>query len=247
LQQNTFAIVTRAVNYRDYDRVLTLVTRDSGRLTVTARGCRKAQSKLLSCSQQFCYGEYELFERNGHLYVRQCEVHEIFYDLRLDPDALMAASYAVLVCELLAVPGEAFGKGFSMLLYALKALCERSCDADAILAFFLIKQMDFAGFCPQADACACCGETEDLHAFSAQFGGVVCGECQKETEGCVELSPLMLTALRNLPAVPSSAYKNICEDLKPIAFQLLSLLEASFVHLTGQALPIRTFIHWQNQ
>ena len=139
-------------------------------------------------------------------------------------------------------------KDFRCCCMRSKRYAKSPATRDAILAFFLIKQMDFAGFCPQADACALLrGETEDLHVFSAQFGGVVCRECQKETEGCVELSPLMLTALRNLPAVPSSAYKNICEDLKPIAFQLLSLLEASFVHLTGQALPIRTFIHWQNQ
>ena len=64
-------VVTRAVNYRDHDRILTLVTRERGKLTATARGCRKPQSKLLTAASPFCYGEYVLNERNGRFYVSQ--------------------------------------------------------------------------------------------------------------------------------------------------------------------------------
>ena len=88
MQHKLLAVVARATNYRDHDRILTLITRERGRLTATARGCRKPQSKLLSCTQPFCYGEYELQERDGRFYVRGCDIHEIFYDLRLDPKAL---------------------------------------------------------------------------------------------------------------------------------------------------------------
>ncbi len=247
MQQNVLAIVTRAVNYRDNDRVLTLITRDSGRMTITARGCRKAQSKLLSCAQPFCYGEFELYERDGHHYVRQCDVREIFYNLRLTPDALSAASYACQVCEMLAVPGEPFTRGFSLLLHTLKALCEEQCDIDSILAFFLIKQMSFAGFCPQANACVCCDATEDLVAFSVEYGGSLCAQCAEETEDGIPMSALALLALKELPNVPSAAYQAVRESISPIAAQLSSLLEASFLHLTGQALPTRSFIHWQDQ
>ena len=247
MQQNVLAIVTRAVNYRDNDRVLTLITRDGGRMTITARGCRNAQSKLLSCAQPFCYGEFELYDRDGHHYVRQCDVREIFYNLRLTPDALGAACYACQVCEMLAVPGEPFTRGFSLLLHTLKALCEEQCDIESILAFFLIKQMSFAGFCPQADACVCCDRAEDLAAFSFEYGGALCAQCAAETDECVPVSPLMLLALKELPNVPSAAYQTIREGIKPIASQMTSLLEASFLHLTGQPLPTRSTVHWQGQ
>ena len=51
MQQTVFAVVAQAVNYRDHDRILTLVTRERGTVTATARGCRKPQSKLMSCAQ----------------------------------------------------------------------------------------------------------------------------------------------------------------------------------------------------
>ena len=76
MQEKVLAVVTRAVNYRDHDRVLTLVTRTRGRLTVTAHGCRKPQSKLMPCVQPFCYGEYELGERGGRYYVRACQLRQ---------------------------------------------------------------------------------------------------------------------------------------------------------------------------
>ena len=41
----TQAIVLRAVNYKESDKILTLLTRDSGKLTVTARACRKSRKQ----------------------------------------------------------------------------------------------------------------------------------------------------------------------------------------------------------
>ncbi|MDL2225846.1 recombination protein O N-terminal domain-containing protein, partial [Eubacteriales bacterium OttesenSCG-928-M02] len=67
-------VVSRGVNYRDNDRILTIVTRDRGRITATARGSRKPQSKLLTAASAFCYGEYVLREWENRFYVSQCTV-----------------------------------------------------------------------------------------------------------------------------------------------------------------------------
>ena len=37
----TKALVLRGVDYKESDRILTLLTRDMGKVTVSARGCRK--------------------------------------------------------------------------------------------------------------------------------------------------------------------------------------------------------------
>ena len=247
MQKNLLAIVARAVNYRDHDRVLTLITRDNGRMTVSARGCRKAQSKLLACAQPFCYGDYELYTRNGHEYVRQCSIREIFYDLRLRPDAMEAAAFACRVCEMLAMPGEAFIRGFSLLLHALKALCQPACNVDAVLAFFLLKQMEFAGFCPQADACILCQTQENITGFDAQNGGVVCAHCRNSVQGCLDVTPAMLSALRTMPQMPSASLPDASRAMQPFASGLLGLLENAFEQITGQAMKKRIFIGWQNQ
>ena len=46
------AIVLRAVNYRDYDRMLTLFTREEGLLSAAARGAHRQKSPLAAASTQ---------------------------------------------------------------------------------------------------------------------------------------------------------------------------------------------------
>ncbi len=52
------AIVARCVNYKESDKMLTLITREHGRLDAIARGSRNTNSKLLACTQQFCASSY---------------------------------------------------------------------------------------------------------------------------------------------------------------------------------------------
>ena len=94
-------VVTRAVNYRDHDRILTLVTRERGKLTATARGCRKPQSKLLTASSPLCYGEYVLNERNkmcirDSVYTVQAITNQRYYsNLNLIPQAAILQEFCV--------------------------------------------------------------------------------------------------------------------------------------------------------
>ena len=41
MHMRTKALVLRAVDYKESDKILTLLTQESGKLTASARGCRK--------------------------------------------------------------------------------------------------------------------------------------------------------------------------------------------------------------
>lgn len=237
MQEKVLAVVTRAVNYRDHDRVLTLVTRTRGRLTVTAHGCRKPQSRLMPCVQPFCYGEYELGERGGRHYVRACELRENFYALRLDPQVLTAASMACVAAEEFANPEEDNARHFALLLYTLDALCQPGCDVPGVLVFFFLKLFTFSGYRPQADACVHCGNTEHLVRYDAQEGGAVCTTCAPQALTARRISAAALQALRALPDVPSACYGEIRAALSPVAGELLPLMRQTFAALTDRKLP----------
>ena len=61
-------LVIREVEYRESDKILTLLT-ESGKLTVTARGAKKPTGKNLSLASLFCNSEFTLNEQNGKLYL----------------------------------------------------------------------------------------------------------------------------------------------------------------------------------
>ena len=57
----TQAIVLRHADYREHDRMLTLLSPAYGRIEALCRGCKRPQSPLLSASEWFALGEYVLF------------------------------------------------------------------------------------------------------------------------------------------------------------------------------------------
>lgn len=102
----TQAIVLRHADYREHDRMLTLLSPSMGRVEALCRGCKRPQSPLLAASEWFALGEYVLFAGKGHMTVTSCNLTESFFPLRTDYDRLKHATYLLSVAEAAAQPGE---------------------------------------------------------------------------------------------------------------------------------------------
>ncbi|MGI6153701.1 MAG: DNA repair protein RecO, partial [Christensenellaceae bacterium] len=78
-----YAIVLRTVNYKDSDKLLTLFSRKSGPITATARGVRKAKSRLKPAAQLFCCGEFEFQPaKGGRLILTGVNIRQEFYQIQ---------------------------------------------------------------------------------------------------------------------------------------------------------------------
>ena len=75
-------IVTRYVDYKENDRILSIFTLERGRIDANARGCRRPKSPLLPAAQPFVYGEFELFVSKDRAAVNQVNIQEPFFPLR---------------------------------------------------------------------------------------------------------------------------------------------------------------------
>jgi len=62
---NTHAIVIKKSDFRDYDRMLTLYTRDFGKIKAVARSVRKSKAKLASMTELFVLSEVRVFLRDA--------------------------------------------------------------------------------------------------------------------------------------------------------------------------------------
>ena len=146
--QTTQAIVLRRADYRDNDRVLTLLTPDRGRVDVTARGCRKPRAPLLAASDLFAMGEYVLYRGKGHEMVTACELSDSFYPLRTDITRLSHASLMLSAAEAVAQREEPAEHLYLLLGRSLARLSYGQGDPETVTAAFLLHLMGIAGYDP---------------------------------------------------------------------------------------------------
>ena len=59
---STQGLVLREVNYKESDKLLTVLTAEGGKRTVKARGCRRKGSPLAAAAQLLVYSDMTLFE-----------------------------------------------------------------------------------------------------------------------------------------------------------------------------------------
>ena len=169
------AIVLRSVNYRDFDRILTLFSREEGKISAAARGAHRAKSPLAAASTQFTAGEFALEERNGKLSVKSFLLDEAFYPLREDARRLSYATALSQIVEEIVQLNQPNPDLYDAFLRALAYLAfdrERDCT-NAVLPF-LLRAMAFSGHAAMLTRCAACGGRIVDARWDSLAGGVVC-------------------------------------------------------------------------
>jgi DNA repair protein RecO (recombination protein O) len=195
----TRGVVLRSVNYRETSRILTLFSRDLGRITVSARGCMRPKSRERAATEMFTLGEYSLSERAGRYYLNTACIENAFYNLRLDMERLAHASYFIEICESVLNEEEQQPEFFDLLCACLCALCDGRAETGLVRLFFEARSMDILGFRPEIESCASCGgELKEKVWFSVTAGGAVCENCRAETPDAKPLLPGSLTFLRHV-------------------------------------------------
>ena len=154
----TQAIVLHTADYRENDRMLSLLSPEHGKLDALCRGCKKPQSPLMSAAQPFSYGEYVLYQSKGRMTVTSFNLIDSFYPLREDYERLRYAACMLEIMQLQALPGEGSPKLFLLLARSLKRLCYMPLEPRAVTAAFLLMDAALSGWRPQLDVCVHCGK-----------------------------------------------------------------------------------------
>lgn len=196
----SLCIVLRASNYKESDKMLTLFSREWGRIDALARGCRKSSSPLLSSTDVLCCAEFGFHIKEGRYYVTQAVPKTNFYDIRKNMNALMTALLLLEVCEKSVMPAEPNGRLFALLAGTLFALANGD-EPKKALIFFVYKMLDILGLRPMLDRCAICGR-KPVAKLNIAAGGVVCGNCEGE-EVPVEY-------IERIEMILKTASKDIC-------------------------------------
>jgi DNA repair protein RecO (recombination protein O) len=181
-RHTTLAIVVRTVDYGESDRVVTLLSRDRGKLSAIARGARKSRRRFGAGLGLFGIGEAGLSGRPGAELetLESFDVTRGFPHLPLDVAKLAHASYACELSRELVPPHQPEPALFDLLVALLAHLDAETPRAETLRVFEL-KVLETVGLRPALDRCGRCGDPAGLdeagQVFDVRRGGVVCGPC----------------------------------------------------------------------
>lgn len=193
------ALVLREVKYREADKILTVLTENEGKMTLSARGVLRANSKLAAACQFLSYSDMTLYENSGKWYVKEAQTTEQFLGLRENIAALALGAYFAELLETVSDEDSPNGQILSLGLNSLFALSRSLYPPEHIKAVFEMKLMCCAGYEPQLDYCPVCGLKPRSPVFSTAGGTVLCAACRSAEYGeCFPLDEGCLSALRHI-------------------------------------------------
>ncbi|MEZ0325789.1 MAG: DNA repair protein RecO [Fimbriimonas sp.] len=152
METTVSAIVLRRTNSGETDRKLVLLTRELGKIEVTAKGARKAASRLAGSSDPLTVAQMGLAVAKKNRFVTQAQPQTSFRGLRTDYDRL---NMALALCELYAAVlpwEEPLPESFDLLLISLARL-EVHAKPPVALIWAEIKLLELSGFLPQFERC----------------------------------------------------------------------------------------------
>ncbi|HEX3030679.1 MAG TPA: DNA repair protein RecO [Bacillota bacterium] len=194
----TEALVLRSRKLNEADNLITLFSREHGKIKTAAKGVRKTKSHKRSGVQPFTHGVFLLYQGRTLDHITQCESKSTFPGLLADLDLFAYASYLAELVDGFTVEHQPQEELFVLFLTVLHLL-EHS-DPELLSRAFEIRLANLVGYQPQLSACVNCGRAMPFQPirFSASMGGVLCPACAGQDEFASRCSPGTIGALQQL-------------------------------------------------
>jgi DNA repair protein RecO (recombination protein O) len=208
-------VVLRHSDFSEADRLLTIFTREFGKLSAIAKGVRKARSRKAGHVEPFTRVSLQLARGRDLFILTQAEALNVFANLREDLLLLGTASYVIELIDRSTTEEEENRSLYNLLARTLNRL-DRGDDPNLVTRYFEMRLLDYVGFRPQLQVCTQCEakiQAEDQY-FSAMRGGVICPKCGYRDPGVRTIS---MQALKYLRHFQRSSYRDAARAAIPTA------------------------------
>lgn len=141
-------IVLNTMPVGEYDRRVTILTAEKGKITAFARGARRAVNSFAAYTQPFTYAEFVLTEGKDAYNYKSVDKPHFFEELRRDPEGLY---YGMYFCELAGYftrEGMREPEQMKLLYLALLALTKKVMPCELIRYAFELRSIGIYGEAP---------------------------------------------------------------------------------------------------
>lgn len=197
-------IVLRGHDLGEADRILTIFTRDHGKVRAIAKGVRKTMSRKGGHLEPFCRCSLLLAQGRDLDIVSQVDTLDAFTNLRSSLDLLGPAFYLAELVDTF-TEDNAEHRALYEAYYATLVALEHGADVAAVSRWFELFILTASGLAPAWSECAGCGtpvEPDKEYVFSLERGGLLCPECRARDVLARPVAPTTVKVLRLLAREP---------------------------------------------
>jgi len=207
----TEGIVLKSMEYEEADKIVTIYTKDYGKITAIAKGVRKTKSKFGSSLEILTHSIFLIYKGRNIDIVSQTEILESFFSKSKEVIKFAFAANCVEIVNKLTEEREINVGLFNLLKEVLHYLRETN-GPKLLTLSFKWQTMSLLGYRPSLNHCCRCNKIVDdqkeMH-FNIREGGLLCNNCiAKDKEGCVKVSLYFNKLIRKILITPLSTISN---------------------------------------
>lgn len=192
----TTGLILRAIKFRESDLILTVLSRDYGKIALIAKAARRTDSKFGAALDLLTLSELVFYEAENLKLLKEASIIEEFRAIKSDYDRVSIALRTAHLLNQLLEDDHPDAPVFDLLRDFLVQLSAMKNIESGELAFKL-KLLRALGVVPRMSSCTRGGhKLTDEFWFSSQSGGFVCANCHQA--GDTRLEPSLAQSLKML-------------------------------------------------
>src|SRR6195952_2781782 len=173
-------VVLRTQKLGEADRIVTILTRRTGKVRAVAKGVRRTKSKFGARLEPFSHVDLQLYTGRNLDIVSQAESIRAYGPaIAVDYPAYTSGTAVLETADrLTAEEKDPSLRLFLLVIGALRSLAEQTHPAGLVLDAYLLRAMSVAGWEPALTDCARCADPGQHRHLSVPAGGTGCPTCR---------------------------------------------------------------------
>jgi len=205
----TDAFILRTRQYGESDRLVTLLTRDHGKITGIAKGAKNSKRRFAGTLEPFLEVRATFHHRNASdlVFLHRCELIRPLRRFTEDLDRYVAGSYVIDLVDRMVLGRESGAEVYGLVAETL-TLLDRHGRSDTLLHIYELHLLAASGWAPELTRCPGCGR--DLNGVPTVYlvadrGGFLCRPCVPAGEIVRPITGRTARTLGRLATTPLAA------------------------------------------
>ncbi len=249
-------MVLAAIPIGDYDKRITILTRERGKITAFAKGAKRQGSALAAAANPFAFGEFEVYEGRTSYTVVKAGISNYFRELLEDFEGVYYGFYFLEVADYYTRENNDELLMLKLLYQSLRALLKESLPNRLVRCVYECKAMVINGEYPDFFSCGECGREDGLAWFGAARCGMLCDACKNsacKSSAGGPLLPLEGSALYTMQYIVAAKIEKlytftVSEEVLAALEGILKEMRKRFLDKTFKSLDVleenRGFAHF---